>query len=378
MTNNDFKTMLLKKNLNRYLQSKKTEKGKLLDSFERDTGMHRKAIIRLLGKMQKGKKLKRGGSKPKYKSSEKELIELVWETNDYICAERLEPQIEKTITRLKRFGYLKTYTEKTTELIRNIPLGTLKEKLGKMVKPRHRRWMNSQGEIRKIVPIRTNFKKINKVGYIGVDFVDHTGGDASGKYARTLCCTEIVTQWITRRATKGRDKMAVEKVVERSIKRIPFHVYELHSDNETNLIHSLLKDFGKRRKIAVTRTRSYHSQDNGHVEQKNGDKIRNLVGYYRYDKEREIRMLNEIYRIDDQLQNHFIGSQRLIKKEYDKRGKLRRKVHDKAQTPYERVMKDKSVSPKVKITLCQKNQRLDPLKLKRQRDKLLKKLSCFR
>lgn len=34
--------------------------------------------------------------------------------------------------------------------------------------------------------------------------------------------------------------------------------------------------------------------DNAHVEQKNGDKIRNIVGYFRYDTVFEVSLLNKI------------------------------------------------------------------------------------
>ena len=51
-------------------------------------------------------------------------------------------------------------------------------------------------------------------------------------------------------------------------------------------------------------------KDNGHVEQKNGDKIRALVGYYSYTTQEQADLLNKIYQIDDLFQNHFIPSLR--------------------------------------------------------------------
>jgi hypothetical protein len=375
MTETQFNNMLLGKNIDKYLKATKEEKGKLLDDMERLSGMHRKSIIRAIKiKQLRGVRI-RGGSKKKYAPETIELLEMVWETGDYVCAERLESQVYDLIDTLDKLGYLKDYNKKAIKQVRQMPLGTMKVKLKELEKPKFYQERNtSQGEIKKIVPVRTNFKKVTKVGYFGVDFVNHNGGSESGKFARTMCTTEIRSGWISRSATRGKDRSAVEKAADICIEKIPTHIYELHSDNETNLIHTLLRDYGERRKIAVTRTRSYQSQDNGHVEQKNGDKIRNLIGYFRIDTEDGIEILNQIYEIDDVYQNHFVASQRLERKVYNNMGKLVRKIYDKAKTPYRRLIEDKTVNVKIKMKLISEHQKLDPRKLREKRTKLLKRL----
>ena len=94
MTNTQFNKMLVNKNLEEYLKADKKRKGKLLDNIEKLSGMHRKSIIRAIKRRQQEGKRRRGGSKKKYFPESIELLELVWETGDYICAERLESQVE--------------------------------------------------------------------------------------------------------------------------------------------------------------------------------------------------------------------------------------------------------------------------------------------
>jgi hypothetical protein len=375
MTETQFNNMLLGKNIKEYLKATKEEKGRLLDDMERLSGMHRKSIIRAIKIRQLKGVRRRGGSKKKYAPETIELLEIVWETGDYVCAERLESQVDDLTDTLDKLGYLKEYNEKAIKQVRQMPLGTMKDKLRGLEKPKFYQERNtSQGEIKKIVPIRTNFKEVTKVGYFGVDFVNHNGGSESGKFARTMCTTEIRSGWISRSATRGKDRSAVEKAADICVEKIPTHIYELHSDNETNLIHALLRDYGKRREILVTRTRSYQSQDNGHVEQKNGDKIRNLIGYFRIDTEKGVEILNQIYEIDDVYQNNFVASQRLVGKVYSDMGKLTGKKYDKAKTPYGRLLEDKTVNVKTKMRLIMKHRKLDPRKLREERSKLLKRL----
>ena len=114
------------------------------------------------------------------------------------------------------------------------------------------------------------------------------------------------------------------------------------------------------------------------MEKKNGDKIRGLVGYRRYDTDEDVEILNKIYALDDLFQNHFITSMRLIKKIYNDDEKLIKKIYDTAKTPYKRVLDDKMISEKVKRGLKLVHRGLNPLKLKEERDKLIRKLKSSR
>src|SRR4030042_292824 len=74
----------------RYRQGRKGEKGKLLDEIEAVTGMHRKAIIRLLnGRLSRKKRSRERGKE--YGVEVDDPVRVIARSLDYPCAERLQP-----------------------------------------------------------------------------------------------------------------------------------------------------------------------------------------------------------------------------------------------------------------------------------------------
>jgi hypothetical protein len=51
------------------------------------------------------------------------------------------------------------------------------------------------------------------------------------------------------------------------------------------------------------------------VEQKNWARVRELVGYYRYDTPAELAKLNEIWELDALFANYFLPQQKLVFKQ---------------------------------------------------------------
>lgn len=376
---NIFVNTLIVKNQKKYQISSKSQKQKILDMLVEQTGMHRKSLIRKLNR--KPSKSRRGGSKPLYTDESIEILKLIWESRDFICAELLHGQIPETIEYLLKEKALVSFSSKDIERVRNIPLGTLKNKLRKINLEKGRGayyYRRSSTNLKKAVPISTDMNRAVHAGYVEVDFVDHNGGNSSGKYARTLCAVDVYTQMVSRYVIRGRIEEKVQLACQKALDKIPFPLHKLHSDNESALLNSLIRQQANRNGLKISRSRSYQKQDNGHVEQKNGDKIRRLVGYRRYDTSEQVEILNKIYELDDLFQNHFIPSMRLKEKEYDEQGKVRRKVFDNPKTPYQRALEDRTVDRNSKEQLERLHNQLNPLQLRKDRDKLVKKLRSFR
>ena len=125
--------------------------------------------------------------------------------------------------------------------------------------------------------------------------------------------------------------------------------------------------------FALSRSRPYKKNDNAHVEQKNDDKVRKLVGYWRYDTEEELKLLNLLYEKYDMLDNFFIPSAKLMEKIRDDKGRVMR-VHDKPRTPYQRLMEYKPISDKTKQKLKRIYNSLDMIGLRQEINKILQKL----
>lgn len=376
---NIFINTLVMKNQKNYLRAGKTRKREILNMLAEQTGMHRKALIRKLNR--RPNRRKRGGSKPKYPEKILDILKIAWESRDYICAELLHPMLNEVIMELVKHGYFNELSEDEINMAANMPLGTLKynfKKIRLSMRKIPNYWRRSKSNLKKTIPVCTVMNKSTHAGYVEIDFVDHNGGNASGQYARTLCAVDIFTQTISRRATRGRIEEKVQEAAAEALSKMPFHLWKLHSDNESALLNSLISQQARRMNLRISRSRSYQKQDNGHVEQKNGDKIRSLVGYRRYDTDEEVKLLNKIYELDDLFQNHFITSMRLIEKIYNDNGKLIKKIHDTAKTPYKRVLEDKMIPEEIKRGLKLVHEGLSPLQLKADRDKFIRKLKSFR
>ena len=70
-------------------------------------------------------------------------------------------------------------------------------------------------------------------------------------------------------------------------------------------------------KITFTRSRSGNKNDGAHVEQKNWTHVRELVGYLRFDTDKELCVLNEIWALDMGYTNYLLAQQKLVFKQRD-------------------------------------------------------------
>jgi hypothetical protein len=138
------------------------------------------------------------------------------------------------------------------------------------------------------------------------------------------------------------------------------------------LNYHLLRYFQKREKsVQFTRSRPYHSGDNAHVEQKNWTHVRQLFGYYRFDNQRIVPLMNELYQNElSLLQNYFYPAMKLQDK-MRIQSKIK-KCYDKPQTPYQRLMASDYLSKEKKEQLKNKFESLNPFKLRKAIEEKLK------
>lgn len=115
----------------------------------------------------------------------------------------------------------------------------------------------------------------------------------------------------------------------------PFPIIGIDSDNGSEFINDHLLRYCIEHKITFTRSRPGNSNDGSHVEQKNWARVRELVGYYRYDAGAELDKLNEIWELDRVFTNYYLPQQKFIFKQRD--GAKVTKRHDAATTPHRRA-----------------------------------------
>jgi hypothetical protein len=87
----------------RYVAAKRVERSRLLTEMQEVTSLHRKSLTRLMHTASL-ERTKRQKPRPRTYGSEVERVVVrVWESWDYICAERLTPSLLRMAQHLARF-----------------------------------------------------------------------------------------------------------------------------------------------------------------------------------------------------------------------------------------------------------------------------------
>jgi hypothetical protein len=175
-------------------------------------------------------------------------------------------------------------------------------------------------------------------GFVEIDLVGHEGANSSGQFCFTLTVTDIATGWTVNRSVPNKAQKHVFAALQQAISVFPFPVVGIDSDNGGEFINNNLFDFCQEHRITFTRSRPYNKNDGAHVEQKNWSRVRELVGYLRYDTAAELELLNQIWELDRVFTNYLLPQQKLVSK--TRHGAKVTKTHDAPATPHQRAAAD--------------------------------------
>ncbi len=324
----------------RYQKAKRTERSRLLTEMEQVTKLHRKHLIRLLNGASLERKKRKTARPRTYGLEVEQVIVRVWESLDYICAERLTPSLVKTAKHLARFGVLNLTAEVESQLA-TISVATVHRLLRKHRSRKTR--LPRQGphranQVTKGVPMQRIAWDIGEPGHFEVDLVQHSGENTSGEYGHTLQLIDVATGWSERVMLLGRGYQAMQEAFVRVSERLPFAILELHPDNGSEFFNWHLVRFWKEKVTGVhlSRSRPYHKNDNRHVEQKNDTLVRHYFGEVRLDAPEQIAAGNRLYEQMWVYYNLFQPVMHLKTKTIE--GDKVRRTWDQAQTPYERLV----------------------------------------
>ncbi len=351
----------------RYRKANKAERSRLLTEMGMVTGLHRKSLIGLMGMPS----LERVPKKPRlnrrrYGSAVADAVRVVWESLDYVCAERLAPALQETACHLAKWGELRLTTEIETAL-GNISRATVQRMIKRFQQDTPklpRRKPQPPNRLLQDVPMERLSWRTEDPGSFETDLVHHCGPVAAGDYVHTLQLVDIATGWSERVAVLGRSQEAMVRGFKKVQRHLPFPIKHLHPDNGSEFFNDhLIRYFGEEiTGLHLSRSRPYHKNDNRFVEQKNSTLVRAYVGYDRLDSGAQCAALNALY---DQLwlyYNLFQPVMHMTGKEVTN-GKLQRK-HDKAQTPYQRLLACNILTPEQKARLDALYARINPRQLR--------------
>jgi len=348
----------------RYLRARKKEKGKILNEAVAVTQYHRKAVIRILGRGLQGPPKRRPGRQRRYGPALVPVLRDLWEIADRICPQRLKPFLPELMEVMWRHGDRRLTAPVQAEL-RTMSASTMERLLKPLREKDGRRTVTitTPGSLLKgSIPIRT-FSEWNdqRPGFLEIDLVAHCGESAQGFFLYTLTVVDIATGWTECEPVWGKAQLYVQGAIHRVLQRLPFPVLGLDSDNGSEFINQGLYDYCQRHKITFTRSRPYKKNDSAHVEQKNGQVVRRLVGYDRYISRTALEALRGLYGAVRHYGNFFQPVMKLRHK--SRHGARVRKVYDTATTPYRRLTASPYLPAKQKEQLAAMSRGLNPQQL---------------
>lgn len=356
----------------RYRQAgSRAEKSKIIDEAVANCGYHRKyAIQKLSGPLIRVKPPRQQRKGVKQYLAAMPVIQLCWQALDYPCAERLKPVLLATARHLQKHGEL-TLTPHIAEQLSLISRATLGRRIAGWQSPKYRYVPRPKPMSRRLkaIPIDNYDWNEDRPGALQADLVEHNGGSSLGHYAYTLTVVDIVSGWSRRQAVLGRSQTAIHGALEQILSDWPFKPWGLHTDNGAEFLSDQLLRFTKQHGITFTRSRPYRKNDNAHVEQKNRQFVREIVGYQRYDSPEHILWLTAVYQLLDPYANLFLPLRKVIHKE--RHGPRVKKAYDIAQTPLQRILKAAALHQDSKEIIIAQHKALNPLRIHYQLEQLL-------
>jgi hypothetical protein len=385
----------------RYQKAEKKDKGKILDEYSQTLGLCRDYLAHMLANWGKtryavsgGKSVKyvagppakdrhkapegkKAGRPEKYHKAFVMVLTAVWEFFDFQCGKLLAPLIRAAVDFLvPEFNM----DEEMRKLFQSASPATIDRKLGREKKRSRIKGINTtkHGSLLKSqIPVRVCFDRDERrPGFFELDTVSHCGANAQGQFCKTLTVTDVGSGWTEECALLNSAHSWVKKQIAVTRLNLPFPMLGIDSDNGGEFINYQLLDWCVQNNILFTRGRPYRKNDNCFVEQKNGDVVRKTVGYSRFEGEKALKALSDVYRFLNPLLNYWYPTLRLIAKEKLPSGRYKKIYEKEAKTPCQRLLESPDISEECKAELRKRAALLNPVELKRAldeaRDRLLK------
>ena len=370
----------------RFQHSGKKERSEILNNFVELTGYTRcyaAYVLRMCGSRQvrirNGKRIvfipgyaRRPGAKRHRRGCYRtraflEALRRFWALSDGLCGKRLVAFLREIVPLLERQGRLQVSDPLVREQLVTASAATIDRLLAKTKRAsqlKGRSFTRPGSLLKHHIPVRT-FADWSDVrpGFCEADLVAHDGGSAYGVFAQTLTLTDVATCWTETEVAKNKARVHVFAALKAARARLPFPLLGLDCDNGSEFINTQLMEYCVTEHITFTRSRAYHKNDNCYVEQKNNSVVRRAVGYYRYDRPRQLELLAMLYQALRLYTNLFEPVMKL--REKVRHGSRVTRRYDEPQTPFRRVLAHPQISQEVKEALTRQYENINLVELRR-------------
>jgi hypothetical protein len=360
----------------RYGQAGRPYRTKLLDQACELCGYERKYAIKVLGGQRPGPRGRpQGGARRRYGEAERHVIRQIWRWGDYPCGKRLAAMLVLWLGGYeRRYGALRPALR---HKVLAVSAATLDRLLAQdRARVLTRRGTTKPGRLLRVqIPVRCESWDTSRPGYLEADTVDHGGDSTAGSYMHSITYTDIYSGWTEQAAVWNKGATGVLTRTRQIEADLPFALLGFDSDNGGEFInHHLWRYFrGRPAPVHFTRSREYRKNDNAHVEEKNWTKVRQLLGYQRYDQPELVELVQALYRNEWRLlQNFFVPVMKLQEKR-----RCGAKVHKRyglPRTPAQRLLAWKALPADKRQWLEHMQATLDPVTLTEAVGSHLKKI----
>lgn len=359
--------------LRKYLNTSKKEKGLILDGLERQTGMWRESIIRSLRREQMRRPdnpPRKRGRRVYYTHDVCFALEGVWEAANRCCGELLHPVIPEYVSILKR-DKMWVHSDEITGKLLAMSMQTVRRKVSGWKCGLGKKGISTTtpSAIKDRIPLFQGKWTEVSVGMGQIDTVAHCGGSLSGDFVYSCGYVDVSSGWFEYTAQWNKGMEATKESLKEIRSRLPVSLNHIHPDCGSEFLNQIVIAWSEENKIEISRSRSYHKNDNGYIEQRNGHIIRRWLGYDRLGSLKLLPKIKEFLKIVCLYHNHFLAQRLCVGTKTLPNGKYR-KVYEKIPiTPCKRLLSNPDVSEEIKDKLKIEHQNLNPKVL---HDKLVK------
>lgn len=362
----------------RYSSRGREGRTRILDELCEQFGYSRKHAIKLMGGKVGwgGTPAKRKGRPPIYDESVADVFWSISKVAEYPCGKRLAEMRKLWLPYYEaHHGRLDGALRKKVTAISAAQIDRLLASRKARYGGRGRSGTKPGGLLKTQIPIRTDNWDIDRPGYLEADTVAHCGTRLEGDFVWSVTYTDIWSGWTSNRAVWNKGAAGIVAATQDVEGLLPFAILGFDCDNGSEFLNWHLVRYFQERAHAVkfTRSRPYHKDDNGHVEQKNWTRVRQLLGYERFEEPSLVEEINMLYReVWEPLHNFFLPSAKLISK--DREGAKIKRRHDRPQTPCDRLLSSPSIPAATKQRLRQQRASLDPFILHQKLEEGLRRV----
>lgn len=213
-------------------------------------------------------------------------------------------------------------------------------------------------------------------GALEIDTVALCGGSLSGAIVWALSGTDIHSGWTEVRAVWNRGAHATLARLCELEGALPFPITKLDFDNGTEFLnaHFVTHFKGRDPKVLLSRSRPYRKNDNAHIEQKNYTHVRQILGDDRFDEIDLVEPLNEALALWSLWNNLYCAQRRLLRKERQPDGKVKRHHEKQASSPCRRLLARDDLEPGQRQRLLDLLEQHDPITLRTQVEESLRRV----